>query len=49
VTGCFSSLPVEIPPATQATTVEECDFDRQFLFDQFLFVAISNRYGLKKV
>jgi hypothetical protein len=28
-------------------TVEECDFDRQFLFDEY--VAISHRYGLKKV
>ena len=26
--------------------VEECDFDRQFLFDEY--VAISHRYGLKK-
>jgi hypothetical protein len=28
-------------------TVEECDFDRQFLFDED--VAISHRYGLRKV
>jgi hypothetical protein len=28
-------------------TVEECDFDRQFLFDEY--VAISHRYGLRKV
>jgi NO-binding membrane sensor protein with MHYT domain len=27
--------------------VEECDFDRQFLFDEY--VAISHRYDLKKV
>jgi hypothetical protein len=25
--------------------VEECDFDRQFLFDEY--VAISHRYSLK--
>jgi hypothetical protein len=31
----------------QFPTVEECDFDRQFLFDEY--VAISHRYGLKKV
>jgi hypothetical protein len=31
----------------QFPTVEECDFDRQFLFDEY--VAISDRYGLKKV
>ena len=28
-------------------TVEECDFDRQFLFDEC--VAISHRYDFKKV
>jgi hypothetical protein len=27
--------------------VEECDFDRQFLFDEY--VAISHSYGLRKV
>jgi hypothetical protein len=27
--------------------VEECDLDRQFLIDEY--VAISHRYGLKKV
>jgi hypothetical protein len=27
--------------------VEECDFDWQFLFDEY--VAISHRYDLKKV
>jgi hypothetical protein len=27
--------------------VEECDFDRQFLFDEYM--AISHRYDLKKV
>jgi hypothetical protein len=27
--------------------VEECDFDRQFLFDEY--VAISHRYDLKRV
>jgi hypothetical protein len=27
--------------------VEECDFDQQFLFDEY--VAISHRYDLKKV
>jgi hypothetical protein len=27
--------------------VEECDFDRQFLFDEY--VAISHPYGLRKV
>jgi hypothetical protein len=27
--------------------VEECDFDRQFLFDEC--VAISHRYDFKKV
>jgi hypothetical protein len=31
----------------QFPTVEECDFDRQFLFDEY--VAISHRYGLRKV
>jgi hypothetical protein len=31
----------------QFPTVEECDFDRQFLFDEY--VAISYRYGLRKV
>jgi hypothetical protein len=31
----------------QFPTVEECDFDRQFLFDEN--VAISHRYDLKKV
>jgi hypothetical protein len=32
----------------QFPTVEECDFDRLFLFDE-LYVAISHRYDLKKV
>ena len=27
------------------TSLEECDFDRQFLFDEY--VAISHRYDLK--
>jgi hypothetical protein len=31
----------------QFPTVEECDFDRQFLFDEY--VAISHRYDLKIV
>ena len=31
----------------QFSTVEECDFDRQFLFDEY--VAISHRYDLKRV
>jgi hypothetical protein len=31
----------------QFPTVEECDFDRQFLFD--VYVTISRRYDLKKV
>jgi hypothetical protein len=31
----------------QFPTVEECDFDRQFLFDKY--VAISHRYDLKRV
>jgi hypothetical protein len=31
----------------QFPTVEECDFDRQFLFDEY--VAISHRQGLRKV
>jgi hypothetical protein len=30
----------------QFPTVEECDFDRKFLFDEYM--AISHRYGLKK-
>jgi hypothetical protein len=30
-----------------APTVEECDFDRQFLYDEY--VAISHRYDLKRV
>ena len=30
----------------QFPTVEECDFDRQFLFDEY--VIISHRYDLKK-
>jgi hypothetical protein len=30
----------------QFPTVEECDFDRQFLFDEY--VAISHRYDLKE-
>jgi hypothetical protein len=30
----------------QFPTVEECDFDRQFLFDEY--VAISHRYDLKR-
>jgi hypothetical protein len=28
-------------------TVEECDLDRQFLFDEY--VAIARRYDLKRV
>jgi hypothetical protein len=31
----------------QFPKVEECDFDRQFLFDEY--VAISHRYDLKRV
>jgi hypothetical protein len=31
----------------QFPTLEECDFDRQFLLDEY--VAISHRYGLRKV
>ena len=31
----------------QFPTVEECDFDRRFLFDEY--VAISHRYDLKRV
>jgi hypothetical protein len=31
----------------QFPTVEECDFDRQFLFDEY--VAISHRYDLKRI
>jgi hypothetical protein len=31
----------------QFPTVEECDFDRQFFFDEY--VAISHCYGLKEV
>jgi hypothetical protein len=31
----------------QFPRVEECDSDRQFLFDEY--VAISHRYDLKKV
>jgi hypothetical protein len=31
----------------QFPMVEECDFDRQFLFDEY--VAISHRYDLKRV
>ena len=31
----------------QFPTVEECDFDRQFLFDEY--VAISYSYDLKRV
>jgi hypothetical protein len=31
----------------QFPTVEECDFDRQFLFDEY--VAIAHRYDLKRV
>jgi hypothetical protein len=30
----------------QFPTVEECDFDRQFLFDEY--VAIYHRYDLKR-
>jgi hypothetical protein len=30
----------------QFPTVEECDFDRQYLFDEY--VAISHRYDLKE-
>jgi hypothetical protein len=31
----------------QFPTVEECDFDRQYLFDEY--VAISHGYDLKRV
>jgi hypothetical protein len=31
----------------QFPTVEECDFDWQFLFDEY--VAISHHYDLKRV
>jgi hypothetical protein len=31
----------------QFPTVEESDFDQQFLIDEY--VAISHRYGLRKV
>jgi hypothetical protein len=31
----------------QFPTVEECDFDRKFLFDDY--VAISHHYDLKRV
>jgi hypothetical protein len=31
----------------QFLTVEECDFERQCLFDEY--VAISHRYDLRKV
>jgi hypothetical protein len=31
----------------QFPKVEECDFDRQFLFDEY--VATSHRYDLKRV
>jgi hypothetical protein len=31
----------------QFPTVEECDFDRQFLFDEYL--AISHRFDLTRV
>jgi hypothetical protein len=32
----------------QFPTVEECDFDRQFLFDEYV-AAISHRYDLKRI
>ena len=35
------------PGAFQFPAVEECDFDRKVLFDEY--VAISHRYGLRKV
>ena len=31
----------------QFPTVEECDFDRKFLFDEYM--AISDRYGEKYI
>ena len=31
----------------QFPTVEECDFDRKFLFDEYM--AISHRYGLRNI
>ena len=37
----YCSLSLQLP------TVEECDFDRQFLFGEY--VAISPRYDLKRV
>jgi hypothetical protein len=45
----FSSLLgiVYVSFSMQFPTVEECDFDRQFLFDEN--VAISHRYDLKRV
>jgi hypothetical protein len=32
----------------QFPTVEECDFDRQFLFDEYVAIQ-SHRYDLKRV
>jgi hypothetical protein len=31
----------------QFPTVEECDFDQKFLFDEYM--AISHRYGLRNI
>ena len=54
--GCAplcTSLPINPPLIVyvsftmQFSTVEECDLDRQFLFDEY--VAISHRYDLKRV
>jgi hypothetical protein len=35
------------PCSSQQWKNQECDFDRQFLFDEY--VAISHRYDLKRV
>ena len=40
-------LIVYVSFSMQFSTVEECDFDQQFLFDEY--VAISHRYDLKRV
>jgi hypothetical protein len=39
--GAFGLINFQFP------TVEECDFDRKFLFDEY--VAISHRYGLRNI
>jgi hypothetical protein len=39
--GVYVSFSMKFP------TVKECDFDRQFLFEEY--VAISHRYDLKRV